>query len=113
MDCPRKGNFSAVFKIGQGADFYHPNQTCSWCGSLSGEEFMRRVEEGTLQMSGTDKNYKIYIRATEGSPNLPVKFYFQHLDEDQMKRFVDLYNQKKLKFYDGGLYVSPFFMTNL
>ena len=40
-----------------------------------------------------------------------MKFYFQHLTEAQMREFVELHNQKKLRF-DGerGFYVYPFFM---
>lgn len=39
------------------------------------------------------------------------KFYFQHFDEVQMQKFVDLYNENKLRFgYPGYFYVLPFFM---
>ena len=40
------------------------------------------------------------------------KFYFQHLSEDQMKRFIDLLNDKKIKIgYPGYFYVRPFFVA--
>lgn len=47
-----------------------------------------------------------------------AKFYFQHLDEDQSRRFVDLYNERtddgKRRMqvgYPGRFYVLPFFMA--
>ena len=41
-----------------------------------------------------------------------TKFYFQHLSEHQMERFIELLNAKKLKFQGGyGFYVLPFFCT--
>lgn len=39
------------------------------------------------------------------------KFYFMHLSEEQMRRFVDLYNEKKLKVgMPGHFYRLPYFM---
>ena len=39
-----------------------------------------------------------------------AKFYFQHLSEEQRKRFVELLNEKKLHIeYPGRFYVRPFF----
>lgn len=39
-----------------------------------------------------------------------VKFYFQHLDEAQKRRFIELLNDKRIKFEGGyGFYVLPFF----
>jgi hypothetical protein len=44
-------------------------------------------------------------------PRDDSKFYFQHLSEAQMRRFVDLYNEKKIKMgYPGYFYANPFFM---
>lgn len=40
-----------------------------------------------------------------------TKVYFQHFSEAQMRRFVELHNQKRLRFAPGdGLYVWPYFM---
>jgi xylose isomerase len=34
-----------------------------------------------------------------------------HLSEEQMIKFIDLYNEKKLKIgFPGHFYVSPYFM---
>jgi hypothetical protein len=41
-----------------------------------------------------------------------TKFYFQHLSEEQRKRFVELLNTKKIKLdYPGYFYRLPFFAT--
>jgi hypothetical protein len=39
-----------------------------------------------------------------------TKFYFQHLSLPQQDRFIELLNEKKVKFQGGiGFYVLPFF----
>ncbi len=38
-----------------------------------------------------------------------AKFYFQHLNDEQKKRFIELLNDKKIKFQGGGFYVMPYF----
>lgn len=39
-----------------------------------------------------------------------TKFYFQHLSKEQMVRFVELLNEKKMKVgYPGHFYVTPYF----
>lgn len=41
-----------------------------------------------------------------------TKFYFQHLGESQMKRFVELLNEKKVKLNEPGyFYRKPFFVV--
>lgn len=41
-----------------------------------------------------------------------TKFYFQHLNEDQKKRFIELLNEKKIKLNEPGyFYRLPFFCT--
>lgn len=114
----------------------HSN-SCSYCGSLNPTEFMSRLEAGDVSLDPTDKNYKVYILNSGGKPfvqryrtdSLPfkgwespehtwvvrdieqTKFYFQHLSEEQKKRFVQLLNENKLKFNTPGrFYVMPFFI---
>lgn len=128
--CPRRGEAPAMFKQPE-SDHLLADSTCSYCGSLDGNIFMERLEAGTIYLEGSDKNYKTYVRAVEGtSPILqtyriddnqtgdqskwvwetkPVeqgKFYFMHLSRDQMQRFVELWNEARVK----GLYVLPYFM---
>ena len=54
------------------------------------------------------------LRAVRFTPDVPerfAKFYFQHLNEAQMTRFIELFNEKKLKYGRGfGFYVLPYFM---
>ena len=97
---------------------------------------MARLEAGDVILTPTDKSYKVYVtntgckpfmrssRTDDGSSGLdqskwvwetgenPMpKFYFQHLSEDQKNRFVELLNQKKLKFdHPGHFYREPYFI---
>jgi hypothetical protein len=111
MKCPRRNPF---FKFpGDSGEDSYINGRCDYCGSLDPETFMQRVEDGTILLGATDKSYKVYVDPAPGSnPLQSIKFYFQHLNETQMRRFVDLFNKQKLKFKGPGesFYVWPFFM---
>lgn len=103
--CPRRIEDGA----GPGGPFHCPEEDtyrdgrCSYCGSLSGDEIMRRIEAGE-EVGPTDKSYKIYLGNNKG--------YFQHLSEAQMKRFVELLNEKKINIgVPGYFYTRPFFIT--
>ena len=115
------------------------DDSCSYCGSLHPDLLMERLEAGTVTLDPTDKSYKIYVHANPGSeqfityyrdsefdpgggdpskwiwtskPASQCKFYFQHLSNDQMLRFIELLNDKKLKLnYPGHFYVTPFFIS--
>ncbi len=77
---------------------------CSFCGSVSGDELMAYIEAGG-ELTPTDKDYKAYLSGH-------AKFYYQHLSEEQGRRFVDLVNEGKVKLaYPGHFYVRPFFMA--
>lgn len=129
--CPRREGMPAVFKLPD-SDHLREDGTCSYCGSLDGDALMARIEAGTIFLSGSDKNYKTYLKTVEGGPPLLQssridddrssdqskwrwetrevdhgKFYFMHLSVEQMKRFVELWNQKRIK---NNLYVMPYFM---
>jgi hypothetical protein len=76
---------------------------CRYCGSMHPDDFFRAIEEGA-EITGTDKNYKVYVSDNR-------KFYFEHFDTAAQQRFIDLYNAKKLNLEPQfGLYVAPFFM---
>lgn len=115
MQCPRRaelgGAGAAVFKLPP-EDSYGDRDACSYCGSLNPDTFMARLEDGSIELCATDKEYKVYVSGTD--PNRPlqtVKFYFMHLSEPQMIRFVELYNEDKFKFQGGiRFYVWPYFM---
>lgn len=108
-DCPRRlANAGGPFSFVNEHKVTWDGRQCSYCGSLHPDDFMQWVREG-YKLDVTDKDYKIYLcNAPTKSPT--GKFYFYHLSEDQMKEFVDLYNQNKLNFGEFHFAVFPFFM---
>lgn len=81
--------------------------TCSYCGSLSPESLWRAIYEHR-ELGPTDKNYKVYVKS------VPVrgagKFYFQHLPEEDRRRFIEVLNADLLTLgYPGHFYCLPFF----
>lgn len=116
-----------------------PEDSCSCCGSLNPDVFMDRLEKGDISLGTTDKSYKVYVHNDGGEQFKQTyrddkadkfygyghpahnwitkdveqtKFYFQHFSDKQMERFVELYNDKKIKFKGGfGFYVFPYFMA--
>lgn len=106
--CPRKiedhGNpeTSTLIYVNK-YDVWRENGTCSYCGSMNPDTLMEALEAGTVTIGATDKSYKIYV---DGSK----KFYFQHFSEAQMKRFIELFNERRIRFSGGiGFYVFPYF----
>lgn len=106
-------------------------RTCTYCGSLHPDDFMAVVSNGSAKLGPTDKTYKVYVEIPSvthqpttttwkngkkitrkvglRTPKM-LKFYFQHLEEDQRREFVDLINTSALKIgYPGHFYVLPFF----
>ena len=136
--CGRRNDLFAYRGNEKDADYWRDDNSCSYCGSLNPDEFMSRVEAGDVTLTPTDKNYKVYIENDGGEsfkqtyrdcpqgtpPHMPdecshwvtqlrngAKFYFQHLTDEQKQRFVNLYNQSKIKLdYPGYFYRMPFFM---
>lgn len=128
--CPRRGETLAALRTSE-SDHLHEDGTCSYCGSLDGAAFMERLEAGTIFLSGSDKDYKTYLRTVEGGPPLLQstridddrtgdqtkwvwetkevnhgKFYYMHLSVEQMQRFIELWNERRIKH---SLYVLPYF----
>ncbi len=135
--CPRRNEHPLISQ-----NFYSENdmvgESCTFCGSLDGDVFMARLEDGSIKLSPTDKNYKVYAFTlddkrlfkttyrTDDKPfagwNNPIhdwqireskdtKFYFQHLNNVQKMRFIQLLNEKKIVFdATGYFYVLPFFI---
>lgn len=91
-------------------------ERCSYCGSVSGDAFMAFVRAGG-EVGPTDKNYKAYLHDTKDDSGLTVrikapgmKFYFQHLSEEQKMEFIDLLNAGKVRVgYPGHFYRLPYF----
>jgi len=97
----------------------HPKGPHSnWDGSLHPDIFMRLLESGTVVLTPTDKNYKVYIEGYDpeldsqlGSTTFRDKFYFEHLSAAQQERFVELMREDKIKYaYPGYFYNLPSFV---
>lgn len=86
---------------------WRDDATCSYCGSMKPEAFFRAVEAGSTVVP-TDKNYKAYVREA-GAPR-DGKVYFQHFDEADKHRFIELVNSKRMTIgMPGHFYRIPFF----
>lgn len=80
---------------------WHPDGTCHVCGSMHPEIFLKKIKEGRPMMP-TDRDDKAFIRNTP--------FYYTHLNADQRKEFIELYNSKRLRLdYPYYFYTLPFF----
>ena len=121
--CPRRVEIMSD----RGKSMWRSDDSCSFCGSLHPDVLMERLEAETVTIVPTDKDYKIYVRANQGTPPLlqtyrdgdvwitrettQEKFYFQHLSTEQMQRFVDLLNTGKIALdYPHRFYVKPYFI---
>lgn len=104
--CPRREEVNTnIFKLPE-SDHWREDGRCSYCGSMSGDDFMEAVRKGD-EIGPTDKNYKCYV----GGGALK-KFYFMHLTTEQKKEFVDLLNKKAINIgYPGHFYSLPFFIA--
>ncbi len=79
--CPRREELaSEVFKLPE-TDSWRTEKngirTCSHCGSLHPDDFMKFVEYNA-EIGPTDKSYKFYITAANDSVKGAGKFYTQH-----------------------------------
>jgi hypothetical protein len=105
--CPRWVTDGGNIKDGS-QSYWRADKTCSYCGSVSGEDFLTGLESGEYKLGTTSKNYKAYLHSVGGGMK---KFYFHHLSHEQQVRFVELYNEGKIKFEgDLGFQRLPFFM---
>ena len=106
LNCPRKlAECSPVFYTYHLDVSWREDNTCSWCGSLKPAEFFAALDRGA-EYVGTDKSYKAYLSGEE-APGVrgACKFYFQHMDESDMGRFIDLMNAGTIQPY-----VLPYFV---
>lgn len=111
--CPRRIEDGAVEGpytfAGKDIDTFRDDDTCSYCGSLNPDTFMRVVKAEEVVLGPTDKNYKVYVMNEKVDSHR--KFYFQHLSTEQKHRFIELLNEKKIKLgYPGHFYKKPFFI---
>jgi len=81
-------------------------------GGESGPAFGRNGEPSKPDLSEQEIANGRYDRITVGPAPATTdsKFYFQHFSEADITRFIDLYNNKKIKMgAPGHFYVTPFF----
>ena len=156
MRCPRREENPQSDLVFPGPDKWRKDRSrrgvrfCSYCGSINPDDFMEYARRGTAEFGPTNKSYKVYVTdpfvtyvpmssSWQNGKRISVtkhprttarlKFYFQHLSEDQRREFVDLYNARpKRRFatfqdatefepgngmqvgYPGYFYQMPFFM---
>lgn len=70
------------------------------------------VEHGDVARRGGWRSISVgdWVLVDIEGPTRHAKFYFQHLSDAQRKRFVELYNEKRLRLSaPGHFYVLPFF----
>ena len=104
MRCPRR-LLSGPY--GSRIDDFRHDHTCNFCGSLTGDKFMELIK-GSARLGATDKSYKVYVHHED---HKYAKFYFEHLSEEQMLEFIQLFNNKTLKFEGGQpFYILPYFI---
>lgn len=78
-----------------------------------GDGWQEVTEESrqTIERDGWTFRPGDWFRTGRRGPTIHGKFYFQHLDDAEAQRFVDLYNAKKMNIgYPGHFYRLPFFM---
>jgi hypothetical protein len=80
-----------------------------------------KAEELGLDSYGRTQYVGRYVQVEPTRATRHDEFYFQHFDERQMRRFVELYNADRMRFLDyrdgesvivpRGFYRLPFFMA--
>lgn len=113
FSCPRRFSFDpAPSDLWEKRNYSDGITHCSYCGCMNNDTFMELLENEKITIGTTDKNYKVYVHMRDDTSEvLRANFYFQHLTEEQKRRFVDLYNDNKVHFDQGGdFYVTPYFM---
>ena len=108
--CPRRAENPISLQL-SAEDTWREDNTCSYCGSLNPDEFIRLLECGEIELGPTDKSYKVYLHGADGKRSRG-KFYFQHLSQAQKDRFIEIYNEGKMKIgFPGHFYTTPYFCS--
>ncbi len=63
FDCPRSGESARLLRKEHRDHWFMRDgyRSCSYCGSMHPEDLFAAIDAGTAAISGTDKNYKIYV----------------------------------------------------
>lgn len=80
---PFKGSGENLDTYETGRGLVKQPSGCSYCGSMSPEDFMEAVKN-KAEIGPTDKSYKFYIDDHKG------KFYTQHLSPEQGREFYKM-----------------------
>jgi len=84
-----------------------PDGTCSYCGGINPDLLFKILDNVECTITPTDKSYKAYLDV-DSKPR--AKIYFQHFTDAHIEKFLQMYNEKKLKLgYPHHFYVLPFF----
>lgn len=73
--CPRRteqgmDREDGPFKMsGKNLDTWLQERSCSYCGSMHQDEFMRLIENGECTLTPTDKSYKVYVETASANPD--------------------------------------------
>ena len=71
MICPRRGEAPFAMRGDDGKDFWRGGgDGCSYCGSISPEDFFAAVEAGA-EIGPTDKSYKAYVDMPDPNAGQP------------------------------------------
>ena len=67
--CPRRSesHFGSSVQFARDNDYDPSDDTCRYCGSLSADTFISRLEAGDVTLGSTDKNYKVYVKNSGGA----------------------------------------------
>ena len=72
-------------------DFWTEAGRCTYCGSISPEEFFKLVEDGfSIRLDRVNKSFNFTGNKSH------IVFHHSHLDDDQRDRLTKLYNEKRI-----------------
>lgn len=105
MICQRRGDNFGMTLVGYPKeDHWSEDGTCSYCGSLHPETFLKRIEAGEFQLGPTDKNYKVYVDVIAGEDVLRQVTVgkdswaeYQKSDDDPTKRAFGMRDYVKVE----------------
>lgn len=79
-----------------------------------GGEGWARHSGDPLVLYGMELKHGDWYKITKRGPRRHAKFYFPHFSEAACRVFIQLYNERKLRFEGGrGFYVFPYFMRRV
>ena len=103
--CPRRMNEPGGWRQQEGLDEWGQDgdvRRCTFCHSLHPDDFLDQLADGVTYTPGTSATQAKIGDAT---------FLYQHMDSEQMARFMDIMDSGKIVFgYPGYMPRRPFFM---